>query len=95
MEGLCLLQVFAHSAQMEWFSEHNDKVPRNIYELGLKTFAKERRFISAYATFLLSQVCKHVKGLADQPWQCCHQGWHPAWCIALPELAVYVMKLPC
>ncbi|KAK9788841.1 hypothetical protein WJX73_000969 [Symbiochloris irregularis] len=48
-------QVFAHSAQMEWFSEHNDKVPRNIYELGLKSFAKERRFISAYATFLLSQ----------------------------------------
>lgn len=55
-----LLQVFAHSAQMEWHSEHNDKVPRNIYELGLKTFAKERRFVSAYATFLLSQVCAHA-----------------------------------
>ena len=49
------LQVFVQSAHMEWHTERNDKVPRNIFELGFKAFATQPGFIAAYVAFLLSQ----------------------------------------
>ena len=40
---------------MEWHTERNDKVPRNIFELGMKAFPAQPGFIGAYAAFLVSQ----------------------------------------
>lgn len=53
---VCLLvQVYAASALMEWHhGDKNDKVPRNIFELGLKAFlGGDSGFVLAYADFLL------------------------------------------
>ncbi len=48
------LQVYAANALMEWQSERSDKIPRNIFELGLKAFLGEAGYVLAYADWLLS-----------------------------------------
>jgi hypothetical protein len=45
-------QVYAASALMEWGGERAEAVPRNIFELGLKTFIHETPFVLAYADWL-------------------------------------------
>lgn len=47
-------QVYAANALMEWQSERADKIPRNIFELGLKSFLGSAGFVLAYADWLLS-----------------------------------------
>jgi cleavage stimulation factor subunit 3 len=48
-----MAQVFAASAMMEWHTDKNDKVPRNIFELGLKLFMDRPDFVLAYVDFLV------------------------------------------
>ncbi|EIE19849.1 Suf-domain-containing protein, partial [Coccomyxa subellipsoidea C-169] len=50
----CPWQVYAANALMEWQSERSDKIPRNIFELGLKAFLGEAGYVLAYADWLLS-----------------------------------------
>ncbi|CAL8466443.1 g5979 [Coccomyxa elongata] len=50
----CPWQVYAANALMEWQSERADKIPRNIFELGLKSFLGSAGFVLAYADWLLS-----------------------------------------
>jgi len=49
--------VFVAAAQLEYASEGNDRVARNIYELGLEHFIGTPKFVLHYAEFLI--------GLAD------------------------------
>ena len=53
-EPLVTSQVYAANALMEWQSERVDKIPRNIFELGLKAFLGEAGYVLAYADWLLS-----------------------------------------
>ncbi len=46
--------MYAANALMEWQSERTDKIPRNIFELGLKTFLGSAGFVLAYVDWLLS-----------------------------------------
>lgn len=48
---------FVASAEMEWTSEGKEQIPRNIYELGLKTYISEPEYVLHYISFL--------KGLGD------------------------------
>lgn len=48
---------FVASAQMEWTSEGKEQIPRNIYELGLKTYISQPDYVLNYISFL--------KGLGD------------------------------
>lgn len=45
-------QAFVASALLEWAHEGKDQIPRNIFELGLKTFLAEPGYVLQYATFL-------------------------------------------
>ena len=45
-------EAFAASAALEWSVEAKDQIPRNIYELGLKTFLGEPQYVLHYAAFL-------------------------------------------
>jgi cleavage stimulation factor subunit 3 len=45
-------EAFAASAAMEWATEGKDQIPRNIYELGLKTYLSEPEYVLTYADFL-------------------------------------------
>ena len=42
----------AMAALLEYHANHNDKVARNIFQLGLRRFQKEPEFILHYAQFL-------------------------------------------
>jgi cleavage stimulation factor subunit 3 len=46
-------EAFAAAARMEWRHEHNEKIVRNIYELGLKNHLTEASYVLEYASFLL------------------------------------------
>lgn len=50
-------EAFVASALIEWSHEPKDQIPRNIFELGLKTFLTEPGYVLQYAYFL--------KGLGD------------------------------
>ncbi|KAL4431075.1 hypothetical protein ABPG75_006331 [Micractinium tetrahymenae] len=52
-------EAYAASALMEWRHEAKDTIPRNIFELGLKSHLAEPGLVLAYAQFLL--------GLGDVP----------------------------
>ncbi|KAG7671919.1 hypothetical protein Ndes2526B_g07151 [Nannochloris sp. 'desiccata'] len=45
-------EAFAASAAMEWATEGKDQIPRNIFELGLKTHLSEPEYVLTYAGFL-------------------------------------------
>jgi len=45
-------EAFAASAAMEWAAEGKDQIPRNIFELGLKTYLSEPEYVLTYADFL-------------------------------------------
>lgn len=45
-------EAFVASASMEWAMEGKDQIPRNIYELGLKSFLSEPQYVLQYAAFL-------------------------------------------
>ncbi len=45
-------EAFAASAAMEWATEGKDQIPRNIFELGLKTYLSEPDYVLTYADFL-------------------------------------------
>ncbi len=47
-------QVYAAAALMEWQGERTDKVPRNIFELGLRHFLGEPGYVAAYAGWLVT-----------------------------------------
>lgn len=44
--------AFAASAALEWAHEAKDQIPRNIFELGLKTHMEQPAFVLEYARFL-------------------------------------------
>lgn len=46
-------QVYAASAAMEWAGDRNEKVPVNIFELGLKLFLSQPAYVLAYVDFLV------------------------------------------
>jgi len=46
--------VYAAAALMEWQGERGDKVPRNIFELGLRHFLGEPGYVAAYAGWLVA-----------------------------------------
>ena len=46
-------ELFVAAAQLEWRYDHNDKVARNIFELGLKTFIDDPAYVLEYADFLV------------------------------------------
>jgi len=46
--------VYAAAALMEWQGERADKVPRNIFELGLRHFLGEPGYVAAYAGWLVA-----------------------------------------
>lgn len=47
-------QVYAAAALMEWQGERADKVPRNIFELGLRHFLGTPGYVAAYAGWLVT-----------------------------------------
>ena len=47
-------QVYAAAALMEWQGERADKVPRNIFELGLRHFLGAPGYVAAYAGWLVA-----------------------------------------
>lgn len=49
-----LRQVYAANALLEWQTERTDKIPRNIFELGLKAHMGQTDYVIAYADWLLS-----------------------------------------
>ncbi len=51
------VQVFAAAALLEYAGDGNDRVARNIFEVGLEQFISVPRFVLQYAEFLI--------GLAD------------------------------
>jgi cleavage stimulation factor subunit 3 len=50
-------EAFAGAAALEWGHERKEAIPRNIFELGLKTFLGEPAYVLHYVAFL--------KGLGD------------------------------
>jgi hypothetical protein len=48
-------QAYAASALMEWRHEAKDTIPRNIFELGLKSHLGEAGLVLAYSQFLLGE----------------------------------------
>lgn len=46
-------QAFVASARFEWINEGKDYIPRNIFELGLKSFLEKPPFVIEYAKFLI------------------------------------------
>lgn len=49
-------QVYAASAAMEWAGDRNEKVPVNIFELGLKLFLSLPAYVLAYVDFLVGKI---------------------------------------
>ena len=45
-------QAFVASARFEWANDGKDHIPRNIFELGLKSFLKIPGYVLEYASFL-------------------------------------------
>lgn len=45
-------EAFVASAMMEWAADAKDQIPRNIFELGLKTFLAEPQYVLQYVAFL-------------------------------------------
>lgn len=45
-------QAFVASARFEWANEGKDHIPRNIFELGLKSFLQVPGYVLEYASFL-------------------------------------------
>lgn len=45
-------QAYAASALMEWRHEAKDTIPRNLFELGLKSHLGQPGLVMAYAQFL-------------------------------------------
>lgn len=48
-------EAYAASALMEWRHEAKDTIPRNIFELGLKSHLSRPGLVLAYAQFLLGE----------------------------------------
>lgn len=48
-------EAYAASALMEWRHEAKDTIPRNIFELGLKSHLAQPGLVLAYAQFLLGE----------------------------------------
>ena len=46
--------MYAAAALMEWQGERADKVPRNIFELGLRHFLGAPGYVAAYAGWLVT-----------------------------------------
>ena len=46
-------QAFVASARFEWLNEGKDNIPRNIFELGMKTFGSTPEYVLEYAKFLI------------------------------------------
>lgn len=46
-------QAFVASARFEWLNDGKDHIPRNIFELGLKTYLKCPGYVVEYAKFLM------------------------------------------
>ena len=46
-------QAYVASARFEWLNEGKDTIPRNIFELGLKSFLDQPSFVIEYAKFLI------------------------------------------
>lgn len=46
-------QAFVASARFEWLNDGKDHIPRNIFELGLKSFLDTPPFVVEYAKFLI------------------------------------------
>ena len=47
-----LEQVYAASALMEWAGDRSETIPRNIFELGLKSFIGSPAYVMTYADWL-------------------------------------------
>lgn len=48
--------MYAASAAMEWAGDRNEKVPVNIFELGLKLFLSLPAYVLAYVDFLVGTI---------------------------------------
>ena len=46
-------EAFAAAALLEWRYDKNDKVARNVFELGLKYFISQPQYVARYAEFLV------------------------------------------
>lgn len=46
-------QAYVASALMEWQHDRKDQIPRNIFELGLKSFLGEAQYVEQYVQFLV------------------------------------------
>ena len=46
-------EAFAAAALLEWRYDKNDKVARNVFELGLKSFISQPQYVARYAEFLV------------------------------------------
>ena len=46
-------EAFAAAALLEWRYDKNDKVARNVFELGLKAFISQPQYVARYAEFLV------------------------------------------
>ena len=53
------MQVYATAAMLEWATDRNDKVVRNVFELGLAKFMGTAEYVLEYAAFLRS-LADHV-----------------------------------
>lgn len=49
----CTWELYASAAMVEWQYDKSDKPARNIFELGLKSFLNEPRYVEQYAEFLI------------------------------------------
>lgn len=72
-------EAYAASALMEWRHEPKDTIPRNIFELGLKSHLAQPGLVLAYANFLLGEPPARLGGTAAAA-ACSHacgqrQGW--------------------
>lgn len=48
-------QAYVASALMEWQHDRKDQIPRNIFELGLKSFLGEAQYVEQYVQFLVGE----------------------------------------
>ena len=46
-------ETFVAAALLEWRYDKNDKVARNVFELGLKSFISQPAYVAQYADFLV------------------------------------------
>lgn len=51
-EAHCRWQVYAAAAELEYRTENDTRIPKNIFELSLKRFGHDADFAVAYADFL-------------------------------------------